>query len=425
MRASPRDIRRDRSHSPRFRLRDRSRRATAALVALTLALFVGVPLLSAAVLLTDDTTTIRAEQTIDEDAYIFGNDVTFNGTASRDLISATQDFDLGETARVGGNVNVAANDVRLAGTIERSARMAARDVVITGTVGGDLVVAAQRLRIEAGARVTGDLIIAVQDVDILGEVGGQIRGQADTLTLTNAVVSQDILVAVDDLDVLGTTVVSGAIRYDSDSDATIADTATLTGPVERSDPSGPSAAGVSVGGGVVWDIVRLLSMLMTGLVVVLVAPVASSAVADGVRRRFPATLIAGVVAIVLVPVLALVLVVTLIGIPVSIVALVLFGIALYLSQVFVGMAIGRTILPRGWRSYGRGYNILAMVIGVTLIALLRLIPVPFLDLAVGVIVALLGLGGLFTATREGTRPTALAQSAHQFGDPGYGYPTRQ
>ena len=415
--------RRIRSHRPLFR--DRSRHATTVLVAIALALFVGVPLLSAAVILSDDTTTIRAEQTIDEDAYIFGNDVTFNGTATRDIISATQDFDLGETARVGGNVNVAANDIRLAGTIERSARVAARDVVVTGTIGGDLVVAAQSLRIEPGARVTGDLIIAVQDVDILGEIGGQIRGQAQTLTLLDAAVGQDVLVAVDDLDVLGTTAVSGAIRQESDSDPTIATTATVAGPVEQTDSGGPSVRGVSVGGGVAWDIARLLSMLMTGLVVVLVAPVASSAVADGVRRRFPATLIAGVVAIVLVPVLALLLLITLIGIPVSIVAFILFGIALYLSQVFVGMAIGRTILPRGWRSYGRGYNILAMVIGVVLIGLLRLIPVPFLDLVIAVIVALLGLGALFTATRDDHRPASAAEPANQFGDPAYGYPPQQ
>ncbi len=394
------------------------------LVALVLALFVGVPLLSAAVILTDDTTTIPAEQTIDEDAYIFGNDVMFNGTATRDIISATENFELGETAQVGGNINVAANDVRLAGTIDRSARVAAREVVLTGTVGGDLVIAAQTLRIEPGARVTGDLLIAAQDVTILGEIGGQIRGRAGTLTLLNAAVGEDVLVEVDELDVLGTTVVTGAIQQDSDSDATIADTASVVGPVERSEQGGVSVGGYSVGGGATWDIARLLSMLMTGLVVVLVAPVASSAVAEGIRRRFPATVIAGVVAIVLVPAIALLLIITLIGIPVSIVALTLFAVALYLSQVFVGLAIGRTILPRGWRSYGRGYNILAMVIGVLLIGLLRLIPVPFLSLVISVIVALLGLGALFTATRDDDRPATLAEPANQFGDPAYGYPPR-
>ena len=401
-----------------------SRRATICLLALLLAMVVGVPLISAAVILNDDQTTIRAEQTFDEDAYIFGNEVTFNGTTTRDVVSATNRFDLGQTARVGGNVNVAANDVRFGGAIDRSARVAAREIVVTGTIGGDLVVAAQTVRIEAGARITGDLLVAAQDVTIFGQIGGQIRGQANQLSLTDATVGQDILVAVDDLEVRGSSVISGAVRNESDSDATVAGSATVAGPVERSDPSGVSAGGFSVGGGVGWGIARLLFLLMTGLVVVLVAPVASSAVADGVRRRFPTTLITGVVAIVLVPLIATLLLFTLIGIPVSVVALTLFAVALYLSQVFVGLAIGRAILPRGWRTYGRGYNILAMVIGVALIGLLRLIPIPFFDLVVAIVVALLGLGALFTATRDELRTNGQAAVAGDFGDPYYGVPTR-
>lgn len=401
-----------------------SRRATTCVVTLMLAMVVGVPLISAAVILDDDRTTIPAEQTIDEDAYIFGNEVTFNGTATRDIVSATNEFTLGETARVGGNVNVAANDVRLAGAIERSVRVAARDVVVTGTIGGDLVVAAQSVRIEAGARITGDLLLAVRDVTVFGQIDGQIRGQASQLSLTDATVGQDILIAADDLEVRGSSVVSGAVRNESDSDAFIASTATVAGPVERSDPSGVSAGGFSVGGGVGWGIARLVFLLMTGLVVVLVAPVASSAVADGVRRRFPTTLIAGVVTIVLVPLIATLLLFTVIGIPVSLVALTLFAVALYLSQVFVGLAIGRAVLPRGWRSYGRGYNILAMAIGVTLIGLLRLLPIPFLDLVLATVVALLGLGALFTATRDEHRANGSAPIASDFGDPYYGVPNR-
>ncbi len=421
-----RESRRARQRTDRIWMRfgGLSRRATTCLLAMLLAMVVGVPLISAAVILDDDRTTIRAEQTIDEDAYIFGNEVTFNGTATRDIVSATNRFDLGETARVGGNVNVAANDVRLGGAVDRSVRVAAREVVVTGTIGGDLVVAAQTVRIEAGARITGDLLIAAQEVTIFGQIGGQIRGQANQLSLTDATVGQDILVAANGLEVRGSSVVSGAIRNESDSDASIAGTATVAGPVERSDPSGVSAGGFSVGGGVGWGIARLLFLLMTGLVVVLVAPVASSAVADGVRRRFPTTLIAGVVAIVLVPLIATLLLFTLIGIPVSVVAFTLFAVALYLSQVFVGLAIGRAVLPRGWRSYGRGYNILAMAIGVTLIGLLRLIPIPFIDLVLAIVVALLGLGALFTATRDVQRTTGQASVASDFGDPYYGVPTR-
>ena len=402
----------------------RSRRLTFLSMSLLLTMIVGVPLVSAAVVLTDDQTTVLAEQSFDEDAYIFSNDVTFNGTATRDIISACQNFELGQTARVGGNINVAAQDIRLAGTVERSVRVAARTVTVTGTIGGDLVVAAQTLRIDPGARITGDLILAAQQATVLGSVDGEVRGNVGSLDVTNGRVGQNVSVSVDDLAVTGTSQVGGAIRYSGDSSPNIAASATVTGPIERTESSAVSAGDYSIASGLAWSVARLLSLLFTGLIVVLVAPVAVSTVADGVRRRLPATLIVGVIAIVLVPLIAILLLITLIGIPVSIVALLLYGVALYLSQVFVGLAIGRAILPRGWRSYGRGFNILAMAIGVLLIGLLRLIPIPFLDPALAIVVAVLGLGALFTATRHDGRLGASGHPPSEIGDPYYGAPTR-
>lgn len=397
---------------------------TVGIVALLLTMVVGVPLISAAVVFTDDHTTVLAEQTIDEDAYIFGNKVDFNGTATRDIVSGTNTFDLAETARVGGNVNVAANDVRLAGKIERSARIAARDVTITGTISGDVVVAAQTVNVEPGARITGDLLVTAQHVTVAGSVEGDIRGNAGSLTIANGRIGRDLALSVDDLEIQGTSEIGGAVRYSGDPDARIASTATVTGPIQRTESTAISVGDYSLARGLAWDIARLLSLLFTGLVVVLVAPVASAAVADGVRRRFPTTLVVGVIAIVLVPVIAILLLFTLIGIPISIASLILYGVALYLSQIFVGLAVGRIILPRGWRSFGRGYNILAMVIGVVLIGLLRLIPIPFFDLVLAILVAVLGVGALFTATRDDHRPGNTSQPAGEFGAPYYGVPTR-
>ena len=67
-------------------------------------------------------------------------------------------------------------------------------------------------------------------------------------------------------------------------------------------------------------------------------------------------------------------------------------VTLYLSQVFIGLALGRFILPDRWGDLGRGYNLLAMTIGVIILFAPRFIPLPFLDPAISVVVALLGLG---------------------------------
>ncbi|HEV2528636.1 MAG TPA: polymer-forming cytoskeletal protein [Thermomicrobiales bacterium] len=391
----------------------------AVLIAVLLALLVAVPIASAAVVLSDDRTTIRAGETVTEDAYIFGDAATINGTVQFDVVAATNTFDLGETGRIGGNVNVAANDVRLRGPIERSVRVAAREVVITGRVGGDVVVAAQTVRIESGATIGGDLRVAAQDVIVAGAVDGDVIGNAGQVDLTGATIGGNVDIDVNEFTIDGTTTVAGDVRYESDDTATIGDDATVSGAVERSTPSSFSNGNVSLTGDTVWSLGRLLAMLITGIALVLAIPAATAAAADGARKRPARSAITGLIALILIPIVAFILLVTVIGIPVSIILLVLFGIALYISQVVVGLAIGRWILPRSWRGTGRGFNLLAMVIGVVLISLVRLIPLPFIDGLAALIVAVIGLGAILVAIHSARRTPASPAPVYWSG-PSYG-----
>jgi hypothetical protein len=67
-------------------------------------------------------------------------------------------------------------------------------------------------------------------------------------------------------------------------------------------------------------------------------------------------------------------------------------VGLYLSQVFAGLAIGRYLMPRSWRDGSRGYLLLAMTLGVIIIAAIRMAPVPFLGPVVTAIVTFWGFG---------------------------------
>jgi hypothetical protein len=100
-----------------------------------------------------------------------------------------------------------------------------------------------------------------------------------------------------------------------------------------------------------------------------------------------------------------ILLVTVIGIPIALIGVAMFFVALYLSQVWVGTAIGRFILPDTWGNFGRGYNLLAMVLGVIIIAGLRAIPVPYVGWIVTALVTILGLGALVVGlSRRGRVP---------------------
>ncbi|HEX2282104.1 MAG TPA: polymer-forming cytoskeletal protein, partial [Thermomicrobiales bacterium] len=246
------------------------------------------------------------------------------------------------------------------------------------------------VEIERGAAVLGDVILAGGDVTIRGDVGGEIRGSAGDLEIDGSV-SGGVAVSVTDLSLGSRARVTGGVEYDSDNDIEEEDGSVVTGSIVQQEPN-PMVPGAS---GMTWlttKLFRLLCALVAGLVIVLVVPRAAVSIANAARYSLLGSFVRGLILIFAVPIATIILLVTIVGIPIGLIVLVSFIVTLYLSQVFVGLALGRFILPDRWGDLGRGYNLLAMTIGVNILFAPRFIPVPYLDAVISVIVALVGLG---------------------------------
>src|SRR2546428_9136156 len=76
-------------------------------------------------------------------------------------------------------------------------------------------------------------------------------------------------------------------------------------------------------------------LLLVGLVVVTLAPQGSREVAQAVLRRFPLSILTGFILLVVVPLVALALAITLIGIPLAVAVMLLLAAVVYPSQMFV------------------------------------------------------------------------------------------
>jgi hypothetical protein len=220
------------------------------------------------------------------------------------------------------------------------------DVLVRGTVKGDLVVVDGEVTLRG--RVTGN-VVAVSDKVIFGS-----RGRID-----------------------------GDLRY-GDKKPEGASPDKVGGKVKRFDPQSIAApAGVFALG--VWLAVTV-SIFLLGLVLLLLAPRAADAVA---RSGIGKSLLVGLLAFILLPILAAIALVTVIGIPLGLVLLLLIVPLYAIAYVTGAWAIGRRILkPNKAR-------ILSFLVGLVLVRLLALIPI-----AGGLItflVTLLGLGALFVA----------------------------
>jgi cytoskeletal protein CcmA (bactofilin family) len=266
-----------------------------------------------------------------------------------------------------------------------SASAATDHVVITGGVvvppgetAGDVIVLDGTVRI--AGHVTGDVVSVAGPVRVSGRVDGD-------------------LIAVSDRAFLGSAArVGGDLRY-GDESPVLARGAHVGGKVSHEDwdDSLNGWGWVSV---LAWWVAVSVSTLIVGVLLVWLAPGALYAAERAVQERLGATVGWGVLIAIGVPVLAIVALVTLVGIP--------FGIALLLAAIPVLLVayataawiVGRRVLRNRsaslWAALFAGWGILRV---------LALIPIA--GELVGLAATIVGLGALAVALWRARRASAL------------------
>jgi hypothetical protein len=106
----------------------------------------------------------------------------------------------------------------------------------------------------------------------------------------------------------------------------------------------------------------------------------------------------GAIALFVTPLAAIVVCATVVGLPLGIITLLLWGILLYLSQIPVSLFIGHAILGRNKPLESKGYMIGCLALGLLLLTLARAIP--FVGFFVALATALFGLGAFVVTERR-------------------------
>ncbi|MFB6171979.1 MAG: polymer-forming cytoskeletal protein [Haloarculaceae archaeon] len=354
-----------------MRVSTRSRASIATLLVLVLVL-AAVPGLAAADTRTGGTVVVERGQTVRGGLDVFAGSVVVRGTVQGDLSAVAGDVTVAETGRVTGSVSAASGNVRVDGTVDGDLDAGAGSVVIgqTGAVGGDL-------RVGAG------------NVAVDGTVGGSAVIGADTIVLGDGAS------------------IAGDVRYDG----TLRDQgATVGGRVIRDDSiaTGPTVAvddripGVLRG---VFAVYAFLVNLVAGAILLLVLPEFSDRVAAQAVDRPLASGGVGLLAVVAVPAVLVLAALTIIGIPLSVVGAILFGLVAWVGALYGRFAVGTWLL-----SYTDVENRwAAFAVGLLLVALA--IRVPLVGALVDLLVLLLGLGALALVLTEKRRERRSARSA--------------
>jgi cytoskeletal protein CcmA (bactofilin family) len=341
-----------------------------------------------------ESVTIESGEVVDDDLYVAGNTITIDGTINGDLWVAGGTLTI--NGRVNGDVVATVATLNIDGEVARSVRVAAGEVNIDGYIYGDLLFGGGDLNISGTATIGGDLLFAGGDVSVNGVIGGYIRGYGGEVTLADGVGSY-VDIGVEKLTVAASAVIQGDLTYTSQDEAVIHSNAYIGGTVTRNLPrEWPFKWGVL--SNVLANLLAFLMILLIGIILVLVMPRRMALMSDTIKAKPWWSLGWGAVILFATPVAALVVLITIIGIPLALIGLALWGIAIYLSQIPAALFIGRWLLGYFNKTDSRGVMVGALALGLAILCLLRMIP--YLGFFIGLAAALFGLGAALVSLKK-------------------------
>lgn len=359
----------------------------AALLGLVLA---AVPALAAErtaadLVLVDETTVIA------DDLYAAGNRIVVEGRIDGDLV-ASAFADVVISGTVTGDVMVVAGSVTVTGDVGGSVRAVAPEVVVAGTVQGDVVTLGWEPGV-AGS-IDGDVLVWGWDATVGGDVGGDLEGQSRVLALTGTV-RGGVDVTVDRLRVGEDAVVEGDLGYRSPHPSQEVDQAEVGGTVVH---RSPLAANVRVRALFVLAKVLLgLMAAVVGLLVMWAVPGRSDRVAAAVRRTPVRSWLIGL-AVTVAPLVVVGLAAVLLALTPTQAALPVLAVMAPVFLAVVGLVAAAGLVAPvavypvlGDLRAGARSPVRAFLLGAVVVTLLSL--VPWLSWVVAVVVVPLGIGG--------------------------------
>jgi cytoskeletal protein CcmA (bactofilin family) len=322
-------------------------------------------------------------EVLEDDLIVAGGTIMIDGDVSGDLIAAGGNIEV--AGRVDDDAWIAGGSLIIDGEIGDDLRAAGGDIRLRGSVADNAMIAGGTITTSSNSDVGGDLDVAGGSIEIAGHVGADLSCNGGSVVI-GGTVDGNATICADDIRILQSARIQGDLEYTSDKEIEIP-AGTVMGDVvyKRSEKKVEDIYSKTTA-----SIISFLSILLIGLLMVRFKRNTTIKVSDTITTQILKSLGSGVLLLIIIPLVALVLMVTVIGIPLGLIVLFAYIVILYISEIFVGLAIGRRIVTYAKKEISSPYW--HLVVGLIVIAFATRLPL--IGFLISLIVILAGLGAL-------------------------------
>jgi cytoskeletal protein CcmA (bactofilin family) len=343
-----------------------------------------------------DRVVVGAGEIVNDSLAVAGHVVAVDGTVTGNLFAAGHRVIVRGTVK--GDLVAVAERVEIEGTVEGNVFAGGGTVLVRGSVGRSAHCAADTIRVDPTGRVDGDTVGLAGTIDLDGHVGRDFAAYAG-ITNVRGDVGRDVSVRTRRLHLESAAKVGGNLlaRVRDATAVQVDEGAVVSGKTEtRLLPKAKSRYARL--GFYVWKMIWLAAAFVVGLALHALLPGLFPARLAGSAALVRAAGV-GFVALVVVPVAALLLMVTLIGLPAGLLVLGLWLAGLYVAQILVATLVGRGFLQKADAPPAS----MAPVLLVGLVFVAVSVNLPYVGGLVRFVVLVLGLGLAVIGAHRGAR----------------------
>jgi len=339
--------------------------------------FLAIPLVvSAAVFEGGQNYNLAKTQTLSENAYLAGSNVTLLGNAKEEVFAAGGNIMiLGSVAK---DVVAAGGTINISGDTGQNLRLAGGTITVAGNVGAELLAVGGQIYVLPGAQIQGDTNIFGGSLEAGGIFKKNVRLEGGTVTLSGQISGNVAVRASKEVIVTKEAVISGNFDYSAPNVATIDSEAKISGKTNFAKyvpkSIGPERNKGFLGFFAAWWLLKMLVTLVGALILCWLFKKQMQKLVRHNLVNFAPELLRGFVILVVLPIAVIISFVTIIGSMLGAAAMTLYilmvMIACVLAAISLGTWIAKLIFKGDYQADWR-----AVVIGTVLMTLIGFIPV--------------------------------------------------
>jgi anti-sigma factor RsiW/cytoskeletal protein CcmA (bactofilin family) len=332
----------------------------------------------------DQPVTVPAGETIDDTLVVMSDSVTVDGTVNGNLIAFTEQVRIRGTVK--GNVISFADRIEVEGAVEGSVLACGGWIENRGRIAHDLYSLGGRVSVTEAAQIDGNATFLAGE----STIGGTIAKDVMAISARSTGFGPFRLFGRGGVFQLTDTARVGrnlSVRVDSEENARIDSGASIGGNTSvRVTPPRPGR--YSNARFYFWQTIWLAAALVTGMIAFWLMPALGQVNLETSKALLTSAGI-GFLALVATPVAAIIAMITLIGLPLGLIALAGWAVACYVAKIIVAGFLGRSILAKQGTA-----PVAALALLAGLIPIFVGVNLPYVGMLINLLITVLGLGAL-------------------------------